>query len=87
MGIDEEKKLRKQIREILLGYDELKKKDSIIKKDSFDEIKNDTLNKIIDIKNKLDDPDFSISDKNSVILIDNAINSLLQLKALFSNSL
>ncbi len=87
MKIEEIAELRKQIREILLNYGELKSKDSVLKKPSVDDLKQDAYVNIVDLKNKLDDASLDLGSESVIKMIDNTVKSLLNLKNYFSKSL
>lgn len=87
MKIEEIAELRKQIREILLNYGELKSKDSVLKKTSVDDLKQDAYVNIVDLKNKMDDASLDLGSESVIKMIDDTVKSLLNLKNYFSKSL
>jgi len=87
MELEEIKKLRKQIREMLLNSDELKDIDSLKSKKNFQELKKDCYIKLVDLKNDFETVEENPNNSKSIKKIDDVIASLERVKRGLSNQI
>jgi hypothetical protein len=87
MELEEIKKLRKQIREVLLNSDELKDIDSLKNKNNFQELKKDCYIKLVDLKNDFETVEENPDNGNSIKKIDGVIAALERVKRGLSNQI
>jgi len=80
MELDEIKKLRKQIREMLLNSDSLKDIDTLKQKKGFEEIKRDAYVKLVDLKNEFESTKENPDKEGTIKKIDELISSLNSVK-------
>jgi hypothetical protein len=85
--LDEIKELRKQIREMLLDTDLLKKNASLTQRKDFSELKTDCYKKMIDLKHDFESPKEIENKDETIIKIDELIGSLKELKNALGNRL
>lgn len=87
MELEEIKKLRKQIREVLLNSDELKDVESLKSKKNFQELKKDCYIKLVDLKNDFETVEEKPNNSKSIKKIDDVIASLERVKLGLSNQI
>lgn len=87
MELEEIKKLRKQIREMLFNSDELKDIDLIKQKKNFQELKKDCYIKLVDLKNEFEKVQENPDNADAIKKIDDLIASLNSVKKMLSNQL
>jgi len=86
MEIDEIKKLRNQIREILLNADGITDS-TLTKRSGFDELKKDAYDKLVDLKNQFEAKKENPDKEGTINQIDGLITSLKKLKTTLGNQL
>jgi hypothetical protein len=87
MELEEIRKLRKQIREMLLNSDELKDIDSLKSKKNFQEIKKDCYIKLVDLKNDFETVEEKPNNSKSIKKIDDTIAALERVRLGLSNQI
>ena len=87
MESEDIKKIRNQIREVLLSSDELRNIDSLNSKKTFQDLKKDCYDKLVDLKNGFETVQENPDNKDAIRKIDDLIQSLNQVKKFLGNQL
>ena len=87
MELDEIKKLRNQIREMLLNSEDLKSMDSLKDKKDFQQLKKDCYVKLVDLKNDFESTNENMNNEKLIKNINSTIVSLEKIKLKLSNQI